>query len=162
MASNPSGKLQWKQFATLQPELADFAEARFREGVAFLATIRNDGSPRVHPVSPDVLDGRLLIFMEPTSPKGRDLLRDPRYTLHAWVAPGGDNGEFVCHGVATQIVGQLRSTLGKKGRNVLDRWVLYELTVDEALRTIYAESRPNRTRWSIKDGVTVSQGLPVS
>lgn len=29
----------------------------------------------------------LFLFMEPTSPKGKDLQRDPRYTLRYWVCP---------------------------------------------------------------------------
>ena len=69
--------LSWQDFANTQPELAVSGEASFKEGVAFLATIRKDGSPRVHPVDPDVIDGHLLVFMEPTSPKGHDLLRPP-------------------------------------------------------------------------------------
>ncbi len=42
----------WAEFARQAPELAAFGEARFRSGVAYLGTLRADGSPRVHPVTP--------------------------------------------------------------------------------------------------------------
>ncbi|MGH2405330.1 MAG: pyridoxamine 5'-phosphate oxidase family protein, partial [bacterium] len=51
--------------------------------MAYLATLRGDGAPRVHPVTPIVGEGRLFLFMEPTSPKGHDLRRDGRYALHS-------------------------------------------------------------------------------
>lgn len=74
----------WQTFAQQAPELAAFGESRFRSGVAYLGTLRADGGPRVHPVTP-IIGEELYLFMEPTSPKGRDLRRDPRYTLHCAV-----------------------------------------------------------------------------
>ena len=62
----------WKEFAQQAPELAEFGKARFASGVAYLGTVRTDGSPRVHPVTP-ILGEQLFLFMEPTSPKGKDL-----------------------------------------------------------------------------------------
>ncbi len=67
----------WQEFAAAAPELAAFGERRFREAeVAYLATVRPDGSPRVHPVTPVLCEGNLYLFMEPTSPKSQDLRRD--------------------------------------------------------------------------------------
>ena len=60
----------WDEFATAAPELAAFGLKRLETKVAYLATLRRDGSPRVHPVSPFVADGHLFVYMEPTSPKG--------------------------------------------------------------------------------------------
>jgi hypothetical protein len=40
-------------------------------------------------VTPILGENRLFIFMEPTSPKGHDLRRDGRYTLHCSVADSG-------------------------------------------------------------------------
>ena len=154
------GSLSWHEFAQAEQELANFGEARFREGVAFLATVRQDGSPRVHPVSPDLIEGHLLVFMEPTSPKGHDLLRDPRYSLHAFVAPGGIEGEFVCRGTAKGVTGELCARFGMKAANVLERYVLYEFFIEEALRTVYVEKHPIRTRWIANIGVRFSEGPP--
>ncbi len=93
----------WIEFAQQAPEIAAFGAARFRSGVAYLGTLRADGSPRVHPVTP-IIGGQLFLFMEPTSPKGKDLQRDPRYTLHCSVEDSsGGEGEFYVTGRATLI-----------------------------------------------------------
>src|SRR5512146_1218888 len=90
----------WTEFSQQSPELAAFGKARFGSGVAYLGTLRADGSPRVHPVTP-ILGEQLFLFMEPTSPKGKDLLRDPRYTLHCAVEDSsGGEGEFYVRGRA--------------------------------------------------------------
>src|SRR2546426_12673602 len=74
----------WGEFAAAAPELAAFGEERFRAAeVAYLATVRADGSPGVHPFTPILCDGRLFAFMVPTSPKGHDLRRDPRDSIHS-------------------------------------------------------------------------------
>lgn len=67
----------WKESEQQAPEFAEFGKARFQSGVAYLGTLRPDGSPRVHPVTP-IIGEQLFLFMEPTSPKGKDLQRDPR------------------------------------------------------------------------------------
>jgi hypothetical protein len=85
----------WLDFALAAPELAAFGEARLTSGPAYLATVRADGMPRVHPVTPIIGEGRLFLFMEPTSPKGRDLQRGSGYALHCWVSDNeGGEGEF--------------------------------------------------------------------
>ncbi len=81
----------WKTFTQQAPELAAFGKARFSSGVAYLATVRADGSPRVHPVTP-IIGEQLFLFMEPTSPKGDDLRRDDRYALHCAVEDSGGGG----------------------------------------------------------------------
>src|SRR4051812_11675092 len=50
---------RWPQFRAEEPDLAAAAEGllyQFGVGLGFLATVRLDGGPRVHPVCP-VLDG---------------------------------------------------------------------------------------------------------
>ena len=90
----------WLQFEQQAPELAAFGRARFGGGVAYLGTVRGDGGPRVHPVTP-IIGEQLFLFMEPTSPKGQDLRRDGRYTLHCTVEDmGGGGGEFYVRGRA--------------------------------------------------------------
>src|SRR5512142_2361985 len=91
----------WAEFAEQAPELAAFGAARFQSGVAYLGTLRADGSPRVHPVTP-IPGEQLFLFMEPTSPKGKDLQRDGRYSLHCSVENmSGGGGEFYVSGRAT-------------------------------------------------------------
>ncbi|MDH4111766.1 MAG: pyridoxamine 5'-phosphate oxidase family protein [Actinomycetota bacterium] len=52
-------------------------------GLGFLATVRPDGGPRVHPICPLIHDGGLFAFLVP-SPKRTDLLRDGRFSLHSF------------------------------------------------------------------------------
>src|SRR3954466_14642936 len=91
----------WAEFAQQAPELAAFGKIRFGSEVAYLGTLRPDGSPRVHPVTP-IVGEQLFLFMEPTSPKGKDLQRDGRYMLHCSVEnSSGGGGEFNVRGRAT-------------------------------------------------------------
>ncbi|MCA9947698.1 MAG: hypothetical protein KC449_29660, partial [Anaerolineales bacterium] len=60
----------WAVFSKQAPELAAFGSKRLGDDrVAYLGTVRADGGPRVHPVTP-ILGEQLFLFMEPTSPKG--------------------------------------------------------------------------------------------
>ena len=56
--------ISWKEFATENPELAEIGENllfQFGVGLAFLATVRLDGGPRLHPVCPVLSNGRLFV-----------------------------------------------------------------------------------------------------
>jgi len=46
-----------------------------------LTTLRADGSPQSRPVWTTVVDGEVVFFTQPQSPKGRALARDPRVAL---------------------------------------------------------------------------------
>jgi Pyridoxamine 5'-phosphate oxidase len=72
----------WNAFAESAPELAELGLKLLNQfGAAFLATVRKDGSPRLHPVVPIVTQRRLFVFCG--GPKVYDLRRDGRYSLHA-------------------------------------------------------------------------------
>lgn len=43
----------WQSLEHNHPELAAFGAARLNGNVAYLATVYNDGAPRVHPVTPN-------------------------------------------------------------------------------------------------------------
>src|SRR2546427_7238866 len=126
----------WGEFAAAAPELAAFGEERFRAAeVAYLATVRADGSPRVHPFTPILCDGRLFAFMEPTSPKGHDLRREPRYSIHSLVnhqhgSEGGfwGGGRGTGGGDAT-----VRASAGNAAASVPEgRYGLFVLSVERA------------------------------
>jgi hypothetical protein len=57
--------------------------------VVLVATIRRDGTPRLSPVEPFVLEGELWLSMMPASTKAHDLDRDPLVLVLA--APAGMN-----------------------------------------------------------------------
>src|SRR6476469_9324453 len=100
-AMTRSHTMSWKTLEAQQPELAAMGGERLNGQVAYLATVRKDGSPRVHPMTPIIGQGHLFVFMEPTSPKGHDLRRDPRYAIHCSVSDtSGASGEFIVTGQA--------------------------------------------------------------
>src|SRR5918996_5775140 len=89
----------WVEFAELEPELARFGADRLTAAPAYLATVRRSGAPRVHPVTPIFSPIGLFLFMEPTSPKGRDLQEREWFSLHNGVPDNsGSGGEFYASG----------------------------------------------------------------
>lgn len=143
----------WKTFAQRAPELAAFGEARFGKGVAYLGTLRPDGSPRVHPVTP-IMGEQLFLFMEPTSPKGKDLQRDSRYSLHCSVEDSsGGGGEFYVTGRATLTEGsQIREqAVRASSYTPQDRYILFILSVESAFMNRYVDGKSNTQRWSASD-----------
>lgn len=139
----------WKTFAQQAPDFAAFGESRFRSGVAYLGTLRADGSPRVHPVTP-IIGEQLFLFMEPTSPKGKDLQRDPRYTLHCSVSDSsGGSGEFYVRGRATFSDDPLLREQAVQASSYVpqDHYVLFVFSVEFAFMNRYADGKPNTQRW---------------
>jgi len=141
----------WAEFAEAAPELAAFGERRFREAqVAYVATVRADGSPRVHPATPILWEGRLFLFMEPTSPKGHDLRREPRYAMHSLVTDqNGNPGEFHIKGRGQPVdEPTVRARVaGAAPYEPAERYVLFEFSVEEAASTDYEGNEPVRRRW---------------
>jgi nitroimidazol reductase NimA-like FMN-containing flavoprotein (pyridoxamine 5'-phosphate oxidase superfamily) len=77
----------WKEVTDAAGELAADVQARFEAtGLALLATLRQDGSPRICGVEPLFWDGDLWLGMMPKSRKSEDLRRDPRFALHSATA----------------------------------------------------------------------------
>src|SRR5437773_5361887 len=96
----------WKEFAAAEPDLADVGRSllyQFKVGLAFLATVRKDGAPRLHPVCPVLSNGRLFVLITPTSPKRHDLLRDGRYALQSFPQPKAGSDEFSIAGKAVLV-----------------------------------------------------------
>jgi hypothetical protein len=142
--------MSWRILEDQQPELAEFGFERLNGQVAYLATIRKDGSPRVHPMTPIIGAGHLFVFMEPTSPKGHDLQRDGRYAIHCSVSDtSGASGEFIVSGQARLIDDPEVRALAVRlaSYKPADRYILFEFDVTSAASTIYLEGRPVRRNW---------------
>lgn len=145
--------LAWADFAAAAPRLEAFGRSRLERRVAYLATIRADGSPRVHPVSPFIDAGCLYVYMEPTSPKAADLRRDPRCALHGGVEDdSGGGGEFYVTGQAQEVADPERRRAAfararEAGYKAVDRHVLFEIKLETVLATTYEQGR-RRERWS--------------
>jgi hypothetical protein len=110
----------WVQFEREAPELADVA-ARLWPGMAalhrgrplpdgvpwfaisYLATVRRDGGPRLHPFCPILAGGRMFAAIPRSSPKGWDLRRDGRCVIHA--LPGPDDDELCIRATAHEVTG---------------------------------------------------------
>jgi hypothetical protein len=143
----------WKEFAQQAPEMATFGEARFGSGVAYLGTLRADGGPRVHPVTP-IIGEQLFLFMEPTSPKGKDLQRDSRYTLHCSVkdSSGGD-GEFYVRGRGTFTDDPLmrEQAVQASSYKPADHYIVFMFTIEFAFMNQYVDGKSNVRRWESPD-----------
>ncbi|WP_344422267.1 pyridoxamine 5'-phosphate oxidase family protein [Pseudonocardia ailaonensis] len=74
----------WSEFATEAPRIAEIFRRRHRAAgnLCMLGTLREDGFPRISPMEPRFFEDRLWVAGMPDTAKFRDLLRDPRFTLH--------------------------------------------------------------------------------
>lgn len=126
----------WSEFAASEPELATAIRALLQQygpGMGYLATVRADGGPRVHPVSPVITDEGLYCFLV-DSPKRHDLERDGRYALHSYPPEESDDEAYVSgHAhpvtdptVVTRLAEALRAS-------PMVNWRLYELDIAQAM-----------------------------
>lgn len=146
--------MSWSKLESQSPEIAEFGKARLHNQVAYLATIRKDGSPRVHPVTPIIGAGHFFVFMEPTSPKGNDLRRDARYAVHCSVTDtSGESGEFIVIGKAKFIEDPELRVLAVKVTpyDPAERYILFEFEVESVVMTEYKNDQAFRTRLKIEE-----------
>ena len=126
----------WFQFANAEPELAAAIRElvhQYGSGLGYLATIRPDGGPRVHPVSPVIMDDGLYCFVI-DSPKRRDLDRDSRYALHSFPPEDNDDEAYVA-GHARRVTDRdlvERLAEAYRAERRID-WLLYEFLIDVAM-----------------------------
>lgn len=98
--------MRWDDFAKEQPRLAELARQRLvGPGVVLVCTVRRDGTPRLSPVEPFLMDGELWLSMLWGSWKAKDLSRDPRILVHNIITSrdGGPDGEVKLRGVARPV-----------------------------------------------------------
>lgn len=145
--------MSWQTLEESDATLAAFGARRLTgPRVAYLATVDREGTPRVHPVTPIIASGHLFVFMEPTSPKGHDLERGRRYALHCAVEDDdGGGGEFRVRGTGRRVSdpGLREAAIAHAPYDPADRYVLFELLVEDAFSTTYTEDAvPVRRRWT--------------
>src|SRR5690348_15050798 len=74
----------WAEVEREAPELATKVRGRFEaHGLGLLATLRQDGAPRISGIEVLFDAGELWLGMMPDSLKAKDLVRDPRFALHS-------------------------------------------------------------------------------
>ena len=147
----------WNDFATAEPELADIGRSllfQFRVGLAFLATVRKDGAPRLHPVCPVLSSDRLFVLVTPTSPKRNDLLRDGRYALQSFPQPKPGSDEFYIAGTAVLVDDpKARAEILRDAKHMADASeIAFELWIDRVMHTrwehvLTPQMRPVHTKW---------------
>ena len=120
--------------------------------MAYLATLRPDAAPRLHPVRPVIAVGHRFLFTEPTSPKGGDLEGDGRSVLHC-TATGDepwDLREFLVEGEARRVTDpDVRNTANTGSAFPRDdHFTLFDPQVSAAFSTVYgSDGQPQRRRW---------------
>ena len=153
----------WADFEADAPSLAESGRWLLaqHEGVFFLATVRRDGSPQLHPVMPHIIDGELCVFIVIYGSKHGDLERDGRYALHA-IPAGPDNREFLVSGRARPVrdPAQRERAIQVSGRHINDFETLFVFDVEKALGASWANwgterPWPTFTRWKEGKGMEV-------
>ena len=103
----------------------------------------------MHPVTP-ILGEQLFLFMEPTSPKGKDLQRDPRYTLHCSVEDAsGGGGEFYVRGRAILSNDPLIREQAVRASSYVpqDAYILFIFSIEFAFMNSYVDGKSHPRRW---------------
>jgi uncharacterized pyridoxamine 5'-phosphate oxidase family protein len=146
--------MSWHIFENQAPDIAEFSRVRLHDKVAYLATVRKDGSPRMHPFTPIIGEGHFFVFMEPTSPKGFDLRRDPRFAVHCSVTDSsGKSGEVSMSGKARFIEAPELRALAVKicPYSPADRYILFELDPEAVTLTEYPDRGAVRKHWKVDE-----------
>jgi hypothetical protein len=136
----------WAAFAAAAPEMAEIGRRLFYRtgsGEALLATVRDQGPPRIHPINVGILEDRLVAFIL-VSPKATDLLVDGRFALHAHQDPAAPH-EFLVRGRAQPV--EDAATRARFAAawpfTVDDSYRLFEFLIDHAILC----ERPSPDDW---------------
>ena len=134
--------MTWSEFAAAEPDLAEIGRSllfQFKVGLAFLATVRGDGAPRLHPVCPVLSDDRLFVLVTPTSPKRQDLLGDGRFALQTFPQPKPGSDEYYIAGSAVLVDDPAtRDRILRDARHMADASeIAFELWIDRVMHTTW-------------------------
>ncbi len=140
----------WGEFTEAEPEMAKVLTSLLDWiPITYLATVRKDGAPRVHPICPILGDGRMFVAVNENSPKRHDLKRDRRYAMHA--LPDKRDAEFYMTGSATFIEDKKTRDLITKsaGHTVHDSDWLFEFDVEHVM-TAYWENQGQPDTYAVR------------
>ncbi len=152
----------WRDVEQGASEIARLGMARLNAiPVAMLGTVRPDGSARISPVEPYLVNGQFLVGAMTWSKKASDLHRDPRYVLHSVVTgPDSGEGELKLYGSAVQAGQELRGAAAcawwseHPPRQVVVFWLriatamFVEWDLEHGVMTVH--------RWAPRDGYSRS------
>jgi hypothetical protein len=140
----------WAELEIHRPELAAFGRERFEGRVVFHATIRRDGAPRLHPVSPWFGAGLLLVAFRARSPKNDEVALDGRYAMHSAIDPAdheGEAGEFLARGWMERVSDDHPGVIARPYQASYEL-AHYACSVEEVVATTYDGERPIYRRWT--------------
>ena len=143
--------VSWGVFETSAPEMALFGKKRLDGQVAYLATVREDKRPRLHPVTPVIGEGHCFLFVEPSTPKAKDLLENGCFSLHcAMNDSSGSSGEFIVNGDVLLTERDEQRALARSicSYGPANRALLFELKVNEVHEIQYRFGRSQRKKWT--------------
>ena len=147
----------WAEFSAVAPGLAGEIKEmiyQYGPGLGYLATVRADGGPRVHPVCPVITNEALYCFLVATSPKRADLDRDGRYALHTFAAEDTDDEAYLT-GTADKVADRAKRAAAIAAYHipVPDDHLLYEFSVERAMLARYrhrGDWPPRYTTWNAR------------
>ena len=144
----------WAVFAAERPELAAAGASLFRAfTIGYLATVRPDGSPRVHPVTVTLQGDGLYIATIAGTRKAYDLRRDGRFALHAFPRLPDDEGwvdeEFMIGGRVEEVVdpAEREAVVAVHNDAVSAEDTVWHLLLDRAMWKHRVDGRPRIERW---------------
>jgi hypothetical protein len=139
----------WAEFERAEPQLGEFGRERIDGQVCFQATLKPDGSPRVHPVAPWIATGLLLVRFRARSPKVAEVGLDGRTALHSPMDdPDGIGGEFLVNGWMEQ-VSPSHPAAQRFAAEAPEPLAFYAISVESVVATTYEgpELDPVYRRW---------------
>jgi hypothetical protein len=153
--------VHWVEFAAAAPDIAEGGRKLIYQhgiGLGYLATVRADGGPRVHPFCPILHEGRLYGLIA-ESPKQRDLVRDGRFAIHTFPMEEVDD-EFYCTGRAAPcddaaLVEAVRATAVAAGMTSTGDERCFEFLLESALLATYGPRPawpPAYLKWHAREG----------
>jgi hypothetical protein len=148
----------WREFASAAPEMAHAGRALWEEhGLMYLATVRADLSPRLHPVAPVLAVDTLFVAVGSWSPKWRDLRREPRCVLHC--LPGARDDEFLMRCWAREAPEALDRVRAGAPHVIHDDDHLFEFEIEQVDHGWWEHvgeptTHPMRQRWTPEGGAT--------
>ena len=156
--------MTWGELKRQRPELAQAGRelfCQFGVGLAFIATVRRDGSPRLHPIcvieTGDALYGLII-----PSPKLGDLRRDGRCALHSYPSPNNEDAFCLTGraalrddaGLREAAIGAFLTQPGRQGppldKSHFDAQTLVEFHIESCLltrTTSHGDPNPTHTIW---------------
>lgn len=141
----------WGEFARAEPEMAKVLQKSLNWiPITYLATVRKDGAPRVHPICPIIGGDRMFVAVAETSPKRYDLRNDGRFAMHA--LPDKRDDEFYMTGRATMVEDAATRKLvsDSAGHTVHDSDWVFEFDIEQVM-TAYWEKMGQPDTYAVRN-----------